>query len=212
MARLQIKREVLENTKDRGILSVEERAAVDRVLDTSNKGAQCHVNVGELPVSFLRSLLDDHRLTANQRAAVIMHLYGMSVSDVDRDKVYDTRVSSPVEFGSSFALLGAQVPNCEMFLNGRWYPVTMHANFYQDYDKKTRVALNGVITMCERNFNVNHPFRACCFSMTTASGARARCARSSASSACAAFRRSRATSTSSSCAPNGWRARSASRR
>jgi hypothetical protein len=44
-----------------------------------------------------------------------------------------------------------------MFLNGRWYPVTMHINFYQDYDKKTRVSLHGVITMCERNFNLNYP-------------------------------------------------------
>jgi hypothetical protein len=32
----------------------------------------------------------------------------------------------------------------------------MHINFYQDYDKKTRVSLHGVITMCERNFDLNH--------------------------------------------------------
>jgi hypothetical protein len=156
MAKLQIKREVLESTKERSILSAEERDAVDRVLRCEGKG-QCHVNVGEPPVPFLRSLLDDHRLTPNQRAAVIMHVYGMSAAEVDRDKIYDTRVTSPVEFGSSFGLLGAQLPNCEMFLNGRWYPVAMHIDFYQDFDKKTRVSLNGVVTMCERNFNVNHP-------------------------------------------------------
>jgi len=155
MARLQIKREVLESTKERSILSAEERSAVDRVLGAAGKG-QCHVNVGELPVSFLRSLLDDHRLTTNQRAAVIMHVHGMTASEVDREQIYDTRVGSPVEFGSSFALLGAQAPNGEMFLNGRWYPVTMHANFYQDYDKKTRVSLDSVLTICERNFNLNH--------------------------------------------------------
>jgi hypothetical protein len=155
MAKLQIKREVLENTRERSILSPEDRTAVDQVLEAAGKG-QCQVNVAELPVAFLRSLLDDHRLTANQRASVIMHVYGMSASDVDRDQVYDTRVHSPVEFGSSFALLGGQAPNCELFLNGRWYPVTMYANFYQDYDKKTRVSLSGVITMCERNFALNH--------------------------------------------------------
>src|SRR5262245_40375385 len=119
MAKLQIKREVLENTKERSILSAEERTAVDKVLGSEGKG-QCHVNVGEFPLSFLRSLLDDHRLTANQRAAVILHVYGMTASDIDREKIYDTQTGSPVEFGSSFALLGAEVPNCEMFLNGRW--------------------------------------------------------------------------------------------
>lgn len=155
MAKLQIKREVLESTRERSVLSAEERTAVDNVLRCEGK-AQCHVNVGELPVAFLRSLLDDHRLTANQRAAVIMHVYGMSASDVDRDKIYDTGVGNPVEFGSTYALLGAQAPNCEMFLNGRWYPVTLHINFYQDYDKKTRVSLHGVITMCERNFNMSY--------------------------------------------------------
>ncbi len=155
MARLQIKREVLENTRERSILSDEERTAVDRMLEAAGKG-QCHVNVGELPISFLRALLDDHRLTVNQRAAVIMHVYGMSASEVDREKIYDTRVHSPVEFGSSFGLLGAQAPNCEMFLNGRWYPVTMHARFYQDFCKKTCVSLSGTITLCERNFDVNY--------------------------------------------------------
>ncbi|MBM4071138.1 MAG: AAA family ATPase [Planctomycetes bacterium] len=160
MARLQIKREVLESTRERSILSAAERTAVDKVLRTDGKGpegkGQCHVNVGELPVAFLRSLLDDHRLTANQRAAVIMHVHGMSAADVDRDKIYDTPVGTPVEFGSSFALLGMQAPNCEMFLNGRWYPVVMHINFFQDYDKKTRVALHGAITMCERHFDMHH--------------------------------------------------------
>src|SRR6516165_8227866 len=110
MAKLQIKREVLESTKERSILSAEERATVDNVLRSEGKG-QCHVNVGELPVSFLRSLLDDHRLTPNQRAAVIMHVYGMSASDVDREKIYDTSVDSPEEFRSSFALLGPEAPN-----------------------------------------------------------------------------------------------------
>src|SRR5262245_24678455 len=80
MARFQIKREVLENTRDRSILNAEERTSVDRVLGAKAKG-ECQVNVGELPLSFLRALLDDHRLTANQRAAVIMHVYGMTEAD-----------------------------------------------------------------------------------------------------------------------------------
>jgi hypothetical protein len=109
MPRLQIKREVLENTKDRSILSAEERTTVDQVLGAKAKG-DCSINVGELPLSFLRALLDDHRLTTNQRASVIMHVYGMSASDVDRQSIYAKQVNSPVEFGSSFALLGAKRP------------------------------------------------------------------------------------------------------
>jgi hypothetical protein len=38
MARLQIKREVLESTKERSILSAEELSAVDRVLGAEGKG------------------------------------------------------------------------------------------------------------------------------------------------------------------------------
>ena len=42
---------------------------------------------------------------------------------------YEACDRNPVEFGSVFMTLGCKAPNCELFLNGRWYPVTMHVQF-----------------------------------------------------------------------------------
>src|SRR6516164_950488 len=122
MPKLQIARHVLTKTKERSNLTHEERQVVEGLLgDTNGKGAVA-ASLNELPLAFLKALLDDNRLTPNQRAAIVMHVHGMSASRIDRDQIYDTTVSNPVEFGSAFMALGGRSPNVELFLNGRWYP------------------------------------------------------------------------------------------
>jgi hypothetical protein len=106
----------------------------------------------------LRALLDDARLTPNQRASVAMQVYGMTdARAIDRMEVYGTYVSDPVEFGSTFVMLGGRSPNCEMFLNGRWYPVVVNVEFLEDKDKLTRgVALRTQLSLCESSYHITH--------------------------------------------------------
>ncbi len=119
MAKLRIGRDVLQRARERSNLTDGEREAVNQLLTQAGKGG-ITANVTDYPEAFLRALLDDSRLTANQRAVISMQLYGMTRSCEDRDQVYDTVVANPVEFGSAFVTLGNKTPNCEMFLNGRW--------------------------------------------------------------------------------------------
>lgn len=151
MAKLQLKREVIEKTRERGNLTPDERDAVERILSQGGGKGSVQAELTDFPVSFLRALLDDYRLTANQRAVVAMHLFGMTrASDVDREEIYSTTVSSPIEFGSTFVLLGGKSPNCEMFLNGRWYPIVMGIQFIQDQDNLTRgVLMQSHLSLCE---------------------------------------------------------------
>jgi hypothetical protein len=102
-------------------------------------------------------LLDDCRLSPNQRACVAMHVHGMTGHGIDRDQVHASQVANPVEFGSAFMTLGDNSPNCELFLNGRWYPVTMTAQFFHDVeeDPRTRgILLRGILSLCEFTYGI----------------------------------------------------------
>jgi hypothetical protein len=74
---------------------------------------------------------------------------------VERDEVYRTSVSDPVEFGSTFMALGTRSPNCEMFLNGRWYPVALNVQFLSDRDGKhlsKGAVLQATLSLCEYGY------------------------------------------------------------
>src|SRR5882672_8034791 len=132
MAQLKIQRDWLEEAKQRGNLTDSERAQVEKIIGDASAKGQVSADVGEFPSSLLHALLDDARLTPNQRAIVSMQIHGMSQSKVDRDKVYNAVVETPVQFGSMFSNLGVKSPNIEMFWNGRWYPVIMHVQFLKN--------------------------------------------------------------------------------
>jgi hypothetical protein len=154
MAKLRIGREILKSTLDRAILSDNERGPIDKLLAGANAKGPVTAEVAQLPQSFLRALLDDSRLSPNQRAVIVMHVHGMtSGSGPERDYVYSTVVANPVEFGSTFAMLGTKTPNAELFLNGRWYPITLNVQFLNDNREGNHlskgVLVHGTLSMCE---------------------------------------------------------------
>src|SRR5262245_1420599 len=157
MAKLRIGRDVLERARDRSVLTDDEKGRVDSILRQANGKGPITANVADLPMSFLRALLDDARLSANQRAVVSMQVHGMSGVQVDREQIYQTAVSSSVELGSTFVSLGVRSPNCELFLNGRWYPVILNVQFLQDQDHVTKgVVLHGTLSLCECSYAISH--------------------------------------------------------
>ncbi len=70
MAKLRVARDVLLQAKDRSNLTGEERATVERILAQGGGKGPLTADINTFPVAFLRALLDDTRLTANQRAMV----------------------------------------------------------------------------------------------------------------------------------------------
>jgi hypothetical protein len=158
MAKLQIKKELLDKARERSVLTVAEKEALEAVVGADGTKGNVTAEIGRLPLALLRALLDDVRLTPNQRAAVAVHVYGMSDSQrVDRDQVYSASVSDPIEFGSTFALLGGRSPNCEILLNGRWYPIVLNVEFVQDREHLVRgILLRATLSLCESTFQVMH--------------------------------------------------------
>src|SRR5436190_5125620 len=157
MAKLRIGRDLLKSALDRAILTDAERATIDRLLAAASAKGPVTAEVTHLPQQCLRALLDDSRLSPNQRAVIVMHVHGMSGGGgPQREYVYNTVVSNPVEFGSTFAMLGAKTPNAEMFLNGRWYPITLNVQFLNDNREGNHlskgVLLHGTLSMCETAF------------------------------------------------------------
>jgi hypothetical protein len=148
---MELKRDVLLKARERSVLTPEERIAVDLKLQEATP--QIHtldVTLDDFPVSYWRALLDDARLSANQRAIVARHVFGMRAHEPTKDEIYESEVSNPVEFGSTFATLGNKSPNCEMFQNGRWYPVIVNCQFIEDEGKVARdVVLTINLSICE---------------------------------------------------------------
>jgi hypothetical protein len=156
MAKLRLARDVFIRAKERSSLSAAEKEAVERLLGRGGNGAVT-ANASDCPTAFLKALLDDSRLSPNQRAAVALQVHGMAGGKIDRDPVYRTPVANPVAFGSIFMTLGVKSPNCELCINGRWHPVTMRVQFFDDpgeNDRDKGVVLHGVLSLCERTFGV----------------------------------------------------------
>lgn len=157
MAKLRIGREILKNALERAVLSENEKAGIEKLIAGAAVKGPVHADVAQLPQPCLKALLDDSRLTPNQRAVIVMHVHGMSGNLApQREYVYNTIVSNPVEFGSTFAMLGSKTPNAELFLNGRWYPITLNVQFLNDNREGNHlskgVMLHGTLSMCETAF------------------------------------------------------------
>ncbi|HEV3260297.1 MAG TPA: AAA family ATPase [Gemmataceae bacterium] len=158
MAKLRIARDVLARARDRSNLTGDEKITVEQLLRQGTGKGPVTANVHDCPLAFLKALLDDPRLSPNQRAVVVLQVHGMGGGKDDRDFIYNTPVANPVEFGSVFMTLGSKAPNCELFLNGRWYPVTMHVQFPGDKDDYLAkgVLLQGCLSLCEFSYAVSH--------------------------------------------------------
>ena len=151
MLTLELKRDLLFKARDRSVLSAEERAAVEQRLGDVKPGTHTlDVSLADFPVGYWRAILDDSRLTANQRAVIARHVFGMESRPAGLEQIYQSEVDEPVTFGSTFATLPSNTPNCELFLNGRWYPVIGTCQFIEDESKIVRdVALIITLSICE---------------------------------------------------------------
>ena len=143
MPKLAIYKSLLESARDRSTLSDEALLQVRGLIDLVPSGMQ-RVELSDYPTEFLRCLLEDSKLKANQRAVLALHLYGIRESQTDRDSIYQIRVGSAIEFGSAFSMLGRQAPNVELRWNGRWYPVVAQALFQEDKQKLAKIVHLGI--------------------------------------------------------------------
>ena len=158
MAKLRIARDVLARARDRSNLTDEEKIAVERLLRQGSGKGPVTANVSDCPLPFLKALLDDPRLSPNQRAVVVLQVHGMGGGKDDHELTYNTPVANPLECGSVLMTLGCKTPNCELFLNGRWYPVTMHVQFPTDKEDSLGkgVGLQACLSLCELSHTVSY--------------------------------------------------------
>ncbi len=149
MARIKIGRNIADKARKRANLTEKERVDVDKLLDANQPKHPLMADVKELPLAYLKSLLEDTRLGPQQRSVIAMRIFGMSGEANSLDEIYQTVVSSPVEFGSLFTSMGTDMPNCECFINGRWYPISLKAEISKLHDDSKFVYLGGTLSICE---------------------------------------------------------------
>ncbi len=159
MAKIKISRSVLAKASERSILNTEERVQlVDTVGELESKKGSVSTDLVKLPMPFIWALLDDSRLTPSQRASIALQAHGMSRNDTSKDVIYAMSCSDPVDFGSTFMMLGNRAPNCEAHFNGRWYPIVMHIDFAKEHsgDKVNRVYMQAYLSICEITHRIGY--------------------------------------------------------
>ena len=138
MASIKLRREAFQNAMRRVRLNDEERSQVEKLVGDGARTVNVTIRVDALPTTMMAGLLDEPSLNANQRAMLSMRVHGVRGNRDDYRRIYQTTVSSAIEFASTFAALGIESPNCELFLGGRWYPITMGAETHEDESKIRR--------------------------------------------------------------------------
>jgi ATPase family associated with various cellular activities (AAA) len=157
MAKLRVARDVLERARMRSNLTDDDRTRLERLLSGGRESNTITADVDAFPLAFLKALLDEPRLTPNQRAIVSVRVHGMTGPRGSHAEIYQTPVDSPIDFGTTFTRLGARSPNCEMFLGGRWYPVILNVQFPEDKGElllPRGVLLLGWLSLCEFTYQV----------------------------------------------------------
>ncbi len=150
MAKLILKREILKTAATRANLSDAGGTELRHRIE-AGKGPMS-LRLEELPMALLYTLLDDCRLTPNERAVIAMRVFGVADSARnDADRILGMSVSNPVEFGSAFGMLNDRSPNCEFFLNGRWYPIVLRPHFEKSLENHVTqaVALNAALSIAD---------------------------------------------------------------
>lgn len=162
MARLAVYKSLLEAARDRAALTDEQLTEVRALVDAVPSGMQ-RIELDDYPMVFLRALLEDSKLKPNQRAVLALHIHGIR-DDVDRSSVLGLTVSNPIEFGSTFAMLGRQQPNAELRWNGRWYPVILQAHFQEDENRLAKVvSLQATLSLGEQSHGLTWRVDPCLF-------------------------------------------------
>ncbi|MCA9037414.1 MAG: AAA family ATPase [Planctomycetaceae bacterium] len=157
MREYELKKMWIRRALDSAALTSTDRSAVAEFLASLDGMHSVHVELNKFPGAFWRAILREAQLPATTRTGIALHVFGIRQSDCNLDSIYEMEVADPVEFGVSLQLSGSRSPNCEMQLNGRWYPVVATIRFIEDGDKVTRgVELRCAVQLGDRAFGVGH--------------------------------------------------------
>ena len=150
MASVRLQRDDFRQALQRATLSAKDQAIVEEAIGDGARTVNVTVEVDKLPRGYLFALLGEASLNANQRAMISMRVHGIRGNQGDYERIYDTEVESAIEFASVFSALGMESPNCELMLNGRWYPVAFGTECHEDESKTIRrVWLRSTISICD---------------------------------------------------------------
>ena len=81
----------------------------------------------------------------------------MNNRQADCDRVYAREVENPAELAAAFKSLAGTSPNCEYFLNGRWYPIVLNVQVVKERDNiHEKVYLYTLLSVCEFVYRVDY--------------------------------------------------------
>jgi len=133
MARIRIRQEIVQSALDRSSLETAEKEIVLRLIKQHEGKRTVDAQPYEYPQNFLKVLIEEPRITPNQRALVVAFIQGFSPgAQRDYAEVMQTRVSNPLLFGTQFGALSKGQYNAETYINGRWYPANYRVEFVEN--------------------------------------------------------------------------------
>ena len=156
MREFEVKRAWISRSRRRGNYTPEELEVLDRLVESAQGMATVQLCIQDYPGSFWKAMLSEPNLTASLRTAICLFLFGMRSGEVNPEMMYSMEVDSPAEFGNAIQPF-LTVPQVELNLNDRWYPVSLSAEFLDNEEKIIHgVRLLCTLRICDRSFGINH--------------------------------------------------------
>jgi len=113
-----------------------------------------NTDIKNIPHGLLKAILDDGRITPNQRVQISFQLYRtkerVSLKDINPTEIFDTFVSSPSEMGAELMKLDKEY-NCEIKLKDRWY-LSSFSLSTSGRDKTLTITIN--LRICDTTENM----------------------------------------------------------
>ncbi len=155
MKEINVKRVWFRRARDYHGLTQADRDFMDKYIEALSPSiASIDVQLTDLPKSFWRGILREAALPNSARTAIALYVFGMDSDSLKLRDIYDSEVADPLEFGNIMQMSVSRTPNCEIYLNGRWYPVIVTVQFHENAEKVTSaVSLNYSLRFGERTFS-----------------------------------------------------------
>lgn len=134
MKTLKLQADVVQEAAANASVSPGDREWLVQQLKLDESGKYVAAPLVSWPTPLLRAIIDDGRISVNQRAGISLRLHGMKEAVPNpkgqtHKQLWDSEVSTPVEMAALLTELGNE-NNCEIKLLGRWYVASMNLSLF----------------------------------------------------------------------------------
>lgn len=151
---LRIRLDLVQEGLTKATLNDAEKTLIQGLINNSQGKRAVDATAQDYPKPLLHWFLDSGKLSGNQAALVNMEIHGVEAAKLPPEQILQQDCTSPLDFGGFWGALTKQ-HNAEVFLNGRWYPISLKIDYYEPKKGEKYVFLIATLLIAERSYNIS---------------------------------------------------------